>query len=161
MCPALTTLLSAQIAAQIAERLKARHVIHAIKTDAYGPWQAGGRAAGSMTDGSRGGRQTDIAALENEIAMMSMSKHDNIVEYIESYMWEKQATPAPPRPAARRVGVACRHENGCGPRGRPGPRPRLGRRCRPAQQRASPRARGRLGGPRAGRGQRGVRGWGA
>ena len=47
-----------------------------------------------MTDGSRGGRQTDIAALENEIAMMSMSKHDNIVEYMESYMWEKQATPA-------------------------------------------------------------------
>jgi hypothetical protein len=35
--------------------------------------------------------QTDIPALENEIAMMSMSKHANIVEYIESFMWEKQA----------------------------------------------------------------------
>jgi len=35
------------------------------------------------------GKETDLPALENEIAMMGLSRHPNVVEYIDSYLWEK------------------------------------------------------------------------
>jgi p21-activated kinase 1 len=35
------------------------------------------------------GKKTDFPAIENEIAMMRLSKHDKVVEYIDAYMWEK------------------------------------------------------------------------
>jgi len=34
--------------------------------------------------------QTNIPALENEIAMMELSRHPNIVQGIDTYMWEKE-----------------------------------------------------------------------
>jgi hypothetical protein len=54
--------------------------------------------------------QTDIAALENEIAMMSMSKHESIVEYMESFMWDKQvpcSLLSPAYPLWRHVTSRC------------------------------------------------------
>jgi ABC-type uncharacterized transport system auxiliary subunit len=34
------------------------------------------------------GRTTNLPALQSEIAMMAMSRHAAIIEYIESFMWE-------------------------------------------------------------------------
>jgi hypothetical protein len=35
-------------------------------------------------------KQTNIPALENEIAMMELSRHPNIVQGLDTYMWEKE-----------------------------------------------------------------------
>ncbi|EKX42348.1 hypothetical protein GUITHDRAFT_88129 [Guillardia theta CCMP2712] len=36
------------------------------------------------------GKQTNIPALENEIAMMALSKHPNITECIQTFLWERE-----------------------------------------------------------------------
>mmetsp|Transcript_58038 Transcript_58038/g.142356 ORF Transcript_58038/g.142356 Transcript_58038/m.142356 type:complete len:369 (+) Transcript_58038:1-1107(+) len=91
---------------QQASSLEARKAVHFISSDPKKAYDIGNKIGqggmGTIYSGKSKktgqtvaikkltlGKQTDLPALQNEIAMMNTSRHETVVEYIESYMFDQ------------------------------------------------------------------------